>query len=152
MRSSSLITLLSLTSISTAIPISSTTYTFISVDPAFVRALMTNSTTPIEPHDLDKRVPLGMYQCSLPSFRGDCTWDGPVDDNKCHVGKYGATASIGPDKGLKCTVYKNANCGGTGLYPLEKPGAFDFKMDIWWQATGSGPAPESYRCNFGNKG
>ncbi|RMZ74800.1 hypothetical protein DV737_g5723, partial [Chaetothyriales sp. CBS 132003] len=65
----------------------------------------------------------GVYQCDQPGWRGNCKWDGPnVEDGSCHKAFYGATASIGPDKGIRCNIYRSPNCDGPSGSDLRYPG------------------------------
>ncbi|RMD43350.1 hypothetical protein DV735_g1737, partial [Chaetothyriales sp. CBS 134920] len=73
----------------------------------------------------------GVYQCEQPAWRGNCTWDGPgVEDGKCRKTAYGAIASIGPDKGIRCSFYRSPNCNGPGGSNQENKQAQEQSLEI----------------------
>ena len=52
---------------------------------------------------------LGVYECSGTSWTQPCTWT-RADGSQCHNVQYTNDFSIGPDAGLKCTVYSAGDC------------------------------------------
>ncbi|RMZ92373.1 hypothetical protein DV736_g363, partial [Chaetothyriales sp. CBS 134916] len=74
----------------------------------------------------------GVYQCDKPGWQGNCKWDGPgVEDGSCRKAFYGATASMGPDRGIRCNIYRSPNCDGPSGSDLRFPGVYNFQNDIY---------------------
>ncbi|CAN9270124.1 unnamed protein product [Alternaria alternata] len=81
----------------------------------------TTSASPITRHLSRRGLPGAYYTCTKPNFAGDCSWTQP--NTECHIqGSPGGIASIGPDQGTVCSLFKTAVCTGESLKQVTFPG------------------------------
>ncbi|KAG9187663.1 hypothetical protein G6011_05534 [Alternaria panax] len=91
---------------------------------ALLLTITTTTTTSASPttHRLSRRgLPGAYYTCTKSNFAGDCSWTQP--NTECHIqGSPGGIASIGPDQGTVCLLFKNSVCTGDRLKKVTFPG------------------------------
>jgi hypothetical protein len=68
----------------------------------------------------------------------------------CHNWLYGPGGSMGPDKGLTCTIYSAFNCPTAAnqhhLDYFQFPGIPDYQKNTWLGQGDIGDGPASYKC------
>jgi hypothetical protein len=85
-------------------------------------ATITTTTSASPTHHLMRRgLPGAYYTCTKSNFAGECSWTQP--NTECHIqGSPGGIASLGPDQGSTCALFKNASCTGDMIRTLTFPG------------------------------
>ncbi|KIW21424.1 hypothetical protein PV08_02004 [Exophiala spinifera] len=64
-------------------------------------------------HVRTRATEVGVYECSHQNWVMPCKWT-PLRDGQCYNRIYDSNGSMGPDKGLTCTVYEQKNCNDNG--------------------------------------
>ncbi|KAJ4512090.1 hypothetical protein HRR75_004990 [Exophiala dermatitidis] len=95
----------------------------------------------------------GMYECMNKNFVMPCTYT-PVTSGQCYNANYGNQGSMGPDKGLSCTLYERPDCnkinsGWGHAGGFEWPGIKNYQISYLLTLAGfPDTGPKSYRCTF----
>ncbi|ETN43369.1 uncharacterized protein HMPREF1541_02528 [Cyphellophora europaea CBS 101466] len=87
-----------------------------------------------------------MYECQRKGWTGQCIRT-LAEENKCINRMFSGSESVGPDKGLSCTMYMNSGCKGDSEDGFRYPGwDKDWSVDPWRGVFKS--APKSWKCKF----
>ncbi|EXJ84221.1 hypothetical protein A1O3_04888 [Capronia epimyces CBS 606.96] len=93
----------------------------------------------------------GVYECMNKNFVLPCIWT-PVNNGQCYNVNYGSQGSMGPDKGLTCTLYEVGNCNDNGwntASPFVWPGIPDYQTSYLLTRHGfPDQGPRSYKCTY----
>jgi len=78
---------------------------------------------------------LGVYECMNENWILPCIHT-PLADGQCYNRNYGKTGSMGPDKGLTCTIYEQPDCNDKGWNTVKNwvwPGipVYDASKMLW---------------------
>ncbi|KAK5422395.1 hypothetical protein LTR06_000652 [Exophiala xenobiotica] len=65
------------------------------------------------PHIYARGTQLGVYECAHQNWVLPCKWT-PLKDGQCYDRLYTNMGSMGPDKGLTCTIYEQPHCNDKG--------------------------------------
>ncbi|KIW64702.1 hypothetical protein, variant [Phialophora macrospora] len=70
-------------------------------------------------HHLNRRGVKGVYECMNHDFVAPCKWTEIKSESQCYNAVYDARGSMGPDKGLCCTIYEMKNCNSNGWQTID---------------------------------
>ncbi|EXJ55914.1 hypothetical protein A1O7_08845 [Cladophialophora yegresii CBS 114405] len=81
-------------------------------------------------HHLGRRGLKGIYECMNHNFVAPCKWTEIKSESQCYNAFYNWKGSMGPDKGLCCTIYEKKNCNKDGWQTIDNvfhyPGIPDY--------------------------
>ncbi|OCT45158.1 hypothetical protein CLCR_06151 [Cladophialophora carrionii] len=90
----------------------------------------TNSQEHEGRHHHNRRGVKGIYECMNHNFVAPCKWTEIKSESQCYNAVYNWKGSMGPDKGLCCTIYEKKNCNKDGWQTIDDrfryPGIADY--------------------------